>query len=194
MRGVKMNLPNKLTMFRIIIIPLMVIIYLCKSVFLSNTFWILGVLFVVASLTDYFDGKIARKRNIVTTFGKFIDPLADKLLVMAALLILSDNQFSNSNMWMPFWVPVIILAREFIVTSIRLVAVGGGKIIAASKLGKYKTAITMATIIFYFFVMPFNIGWINIIGISLTIVSVLMTLVSGVDYFLKNKAIILESI
>jgi len=189
-----MNLPNKLTMFRIVIIPVMIIIYLLKPILNGNIFWILGLLFIIASLTDYFDGKIARQRDLVTTFGKFIDPLADKLLVMAALLILSDNQFSHPFMWMPFWVPIIILAREFIVTSIRLVAVGGGKIIAASKLGKYKTAITMVTIIFYFFLMPLNISWITAIGIGLTILSILLTLVSGIDYFWKNKAIIMESI
>ena len=189
-----MNLPNKLTMFRIILIPVLIIVYLFKGILGVNTFWILGIIFVVASVTDYFDGKIARERNLVTTFGKFIDPLADKLLVLAALLILSDNFLSNPYMWMPFWVPIIILSREFIVTSIRLVAINGGKVIAASKYGKYKTAFTMMTLVFYFFVMPLNISWITFIGIVFTIISVLLTIFSGLDYFLKNKNIILESV
>ncbi|MBU0997693.1 MAG: CDP-diacylglycerol--glycerol-3-phosphate 3-phosphatidyltransferase [Firmicutes bacterium] len=190
-----MNLPNKLTMIRIILVPVMMIIYLFKDSIGNVTYLIMGIIFVIASFTDYLDGKIARQRNIVTTFGKFIDPLADKLLVMAALLILADNFRVEPSMWMPFWVPIIILAREFIVTSIRLVAVGGGKIIAASNLGKYKTALTMVTITYYLFVLPFvTIKAFDIIGIVLVIMSVGMTLISGLDYFMKNKSIILESI
>jgi len=182
-------------MIRIILVPVMIIIYLLKDLIGNPVYLIMGIIFVIASFTDYLDGKIARKRNIVTTFGKFIDPLADKLLVMAALLILADNFRFDSTMWMPFWVPIIILAREFIVTSIRLVAVGGGKIIAASNLGKYKTALTMATITYYLFVLP-NVSHtiFDILGIILVGLSVIMTLISGFDYFMKNKNIILESI
>ncbi len=190
-----MNLPNKLTMFRIVLIPVFIVLYLLRDLIGNATFYILGVVFVIASLTDYFDGMIARSRNLVTTFGKFMDPLADKLLVMAALLVLGDYFISSEGMWMPFWVPLIVLSRELIVTSIRLVAVGAGKVIAASKLGKYKTATTMLTIIYYLFLMDLSSNSIvSSIGISLTSLSVLLTLISGVDYFNKNKHIILESV
>jgi len=190
-----MNLPNKLTMFRIILIPVFVVLYLFRANIGGSVFYILGVVFVIASLTDYFDGKIARSRGLVTTFGKFIDPLADKLLVMAALLVLADYNTLGNGYWMPFWVPLLILSRELIVTSIRLVAVGEGKIIAASKLGKYKTAVTMVTITYYLFLAGLASSMIlTIIAIVLTSLSILLTIVSGVDYFNKNKKIILESI
>ncbi len=193
-----MNLPNKLTMLRIFIIPLIVVLYLLNDIIGDSTFIIIGILFVIAALTDYFDGKIARNNDIVTTFGKFMDPLADKLLVLSSLMILSDyftaNFQGSITMWMPFWVVLIILARELIVTSIRLVAVGEGIILHASKWGKYKTAFTMITIVFYFFVMPLDIQIINIIGLILLTISVLLTIGSGVDYFIKNKAIILKSV
>lgn len=190
-----MNLPNRLTMFRILLIPVFIVVYLLRDMIPGFVFYLLGILFIIASLTDYFDGKIARSRGLVTTFGKFIDPLADKLLVMAALLVLSDYFVGNNGLWMPFWVPLIVLSRELIVTSIRLVAVGAGKIIAASKLGKYKTALTMITIIYYLFMMNLSSNlYVSIIAIVLTSLSVLLTLISGTDYFLKNKKIILESV
>ncbi|MBN2540336.1 MAG: CDP-diacylglycerol--glycerol-3-phosphate 3-phosphatidyltransferase [Bacilli bacterium] len=191
-----MNLPNKLTMVRIFIIPLIVIIYLLQNAINWNFLVIIGILFILASVTDYLDGYIARKRDIVTTFGKFIDPLADKLLVLGTLLMLSDyyaNNFTGLTMWMPFWVVLIILSRELIVTSIRLVAVGEGIILHASKWGKYKTAFTMMTLAYYFFIMPMDVLWINIIGVVFVSISVLLTIGSGVDYFLKNKDLILKS-
>jgi len=172
----------------------MIALYLLIDVIGIATYWLMGIVFVVASLTDYFDGAIARKRNIVTTFGKFMDPLADKLLVISALLILTDNFGLVNGMWMPFWIPLIVLARELIVTSIRLVAVGHGKIIAASKLGKYKTATTMIAIMYYFFLMPISNQWIYYIGYILIAASIVLTIISGIDYFLKNKKIILESV
>ncbi|NLZ61680.1 MAG: CDP-diacylglycerol--glycerol-3-phosphate 3-phosphatidyltransferase, partial [Acholeplasmataceae bacterium] len=144
-----MNLPNKLTMLRVLMIPLLIIVYLLKNYFPTAYLWIMGILFLVAALTDYFDGVIARKRNIVTTFGKFMDPLADKLLVLTALIILADNHFYVDWMWMPFWFVLIILGRELIVTAIRLVAVSEGKVIAASNLGKLKTGSTMVAILWY---------------------------------------------
>lgn len=192
-----MNLPNKLTMIRIFIIPLIVAIYLLKNTIGNGTLIIMGTLFVLASVTDYFDGAIARKRNIVTTFGKFIDPLADKLLVITTFLLLTDFYIrmgaGSLTMWMPFWVVLIIIARELIVTSIRLVAVGNGIILHASKWGKYKTAFTMVSLTYYFFIMRFNTQVINIIGVVLISISLLLTIGSGVDYFIKNKKIILES-
>jgi len=157
----------------------------------------MGIFFIIASITDYLDGKLARKLNIVTTFGKFIDPLADKLLVLGTLMIFSDYyvQFQPSTtMWMPFWIVLIVLARELIVTSIRLVAVGEGIILHASKWGKYKTATTMVTLVYYFFIMPMDILALNIVGIVMVVISVLLTIGSGVDYFMKNKSIILKSV
>ena len=158
---------------------------------------IIGLLFIIASITDYLDGQIARKRNIVTTFGKFVDPLADKLLVLSVFLLLSDfytRSFAGTfTMWMPFWVVLIVLARELIVTSIRLIAVGEGIILHASKWGKYKTAFTMVSLSYYFFIMPIDTFIINWIGVILITISVLLTIGSGIDYFIKNKAIILKS-
>ena len=193
-----MNLPNRLTLMRMIIIPIILVLYLLKEYIGDATLPIIGVLFVLASITDYLDGNIARKHNLVTTFGKFMDPLADKLLVLGTLIILSDvytiYYLGTTRMWMPFWIVFIVLSRELIVTSIRLVAVGEGTILHASKLGKYKTALTMVTIVFYLFVMPLNIEVINIIGIVLVILSVFLTIWSGIDYFVKNKKSILKEI
>lgn len=185
-----MNLPNKLSLFRILIIPVFVILYYLDSPvsgYSIFSYW-LAPLFIVASLTDFLDGYIARKHNLVTVFGKFIDPLADKLLVMTALILLTPHQI-------PYWITILILSREFIVTGIRLVAVGDGKVIAASKLGKYKTATTMIGLIVLLMVPYFannatlvvNIGqWIIYVGAALT-------LISGIDYFVKNRHIIMES-
>jgi CDP-diacylglycerol--glycerol-3-phosphate 3-phosphatidyltransferase len=191
-----MNLPNKLTMLRVILIPIMVIIYLLLDVIGPVTYLLMGIIFVIASFTDYLDGAIARKRNIVTTFGKFMDPLADKLLVMSALLILADVAAKGlvPGLWMPFWAPIIILAREFIVTSVRLVAVGEGNIIAASKLGKAKTAVTMVAIIWYLFLFAYiDSIIIQSIGIIFMALAVALTLYSGVDYVWKNRKIIFAS-
>lgn len=192
-----MNLPNKLTILRMLIIPIIVVIYILRNTIGDVTLIVMGVLFVIASVTDFFDGYLARKRDQVTTFGKFMDPLADKLLVLGTLLMLADYYavyyLGSITMWMPFWVVLIILARELIVTSIRLVAVGEGIILHASKWGKYKTAFTMITIVYYFFIMPLNIPVINLIGIGLVMISVLLTIGSGADYFIKNKGIILKT-
>lgn len=196
-----MNLPNKLTMIRIFIIPFIVIIFFLNKqidkVLDNLSLYIMGVLFIAASVTDYFDGKIARARNIVTTFGKFIDPLADKLLVTTTLILLSNYYYVNLNglfMWMPFWVVLIVITRDLIVTSIRLVAINEGTIVAAKWSGKIKTAFTMLTIVYYFFIMPFGGDIISIIGMIMTIIFVILTIYSAVDYFLKNKDIIFKEI
>lgn len=202
-----MNLPNKLTLLRIALIPVMVIIayipflnenYLFLNVTIAN--FINVMIFIVASLTDFLDGFIARKYGLVTTFGKFADPLADKILVMAAMLILSGQGV------LPIFIPICILAREFIVTGVRLVAVEKGKVIAASKLGKYKTATTMIGIIVLFFhnipltSLEFNNYnvW-NFENPVYSIASILMylalalTIISGIDYLWKNRKIVFES-
>lgn len=177
-----MNFPNKLTVLRILLIPVMVgIYYLDTEPTTLNTFsYILVGIFMLASLTDYFDGYLARKNNMITTFGKFLDPLADKLLVMFALLILLDIGF------IPMWIVLIILAREFIVTGIRLVAVNEGTVIAASQLGKYKTVTTMLGIVLLLF-------HIEMIGLIILYIGVALTIISGIDYFWKNKTAILAS-
>ncbi|MFP4477994.1 MAG: CDP-diacylglycerol--glycerol-3-phosphate 3-phosphatidyltransferase [Candidatus Izemoplasmatales bacterium] len=192
-----MNLPNKLTMSRMALIILFLIIYFIRQYIGESYIYILGGIFLIASITDFFDGYIARKRNLITTFGKFIDPLADKLLVITALFVLSNIYAITGftlSFWMPFWVVLIIVVRELMVTSIRLVALGDGKVVAASHLGKYKTFATMTMITYYFFLMPIDTLIIQYIGISLVGISVLLTLISGIDYFIKNKSIIVKSI
>ena len=144
-----MNLPNKLTIFRLILVPIMVAIPFLniQSKFLGIplAYWIMNLIFGVASYTDHLDGKIARKNNLVTTFGKFADPLADKILVLAAMLILVED----GNL--PAWIPIIVLFREFVVSGYRLVAVEkGGEVIAASFWGKLKTVTQMIAIILVF--------------------------------------------
>ena len=144
-----MNLPNKLTKFRLILVPIMVIVpYLGITGEVFNipieNLIIIGI-FALASFTDLLDGKIARKYNLITTFGKFADPLADKILVLSAMLMLVENDK------LPAWIPIIVLAREFIVSGYRLIAVEkGGKVIAANIWGKIKTVTQMIGIIFMF--------------------------------------------
>ena len=149
-----MNLPNKLTIFRIILVPIMVIVYYYgKLAGMNATFlnvpiinWIIIAIFAIASYTDHLDGKVARKNNKITTFGKFADPLADKILVLAAMLILVEDAK------LPAWIPIIVLFREFIVSGYRLIAVEkGGKVIAANIWGKLKTVTQMIAIILMFF-------------------------------------------
>ncbi len=144
-----MNLPNKLTIFRVILVPIMVIIpflgiqgEICE---IPITYWIIDLIFVIASITDKLDGYLARKNNQVTSFGKFLDPLADKILVLAAMLMLVE--FGK----LPAWIPTIVLAREFLVSGYRLIAVEkGGKVVAASNWGKLKTVTQMIAIILAF--------------------------------------------
>ena len=141
-----MNLPNKLTIFRIILVPIMVIIPFLgiQGDFLTIPieYWLIELIFIIASLTDKLDGYLARKNNQVTTFGKFLDPLADKILVLVAMILLVEMAK------LPAWIPIIVLAREFLVSGYRLIAVEkGGKVIAASNWGKLKTVTQMIAII-----------------------------------------------
>ena len=149
----KMNLANKLTIFRILLVPVIMLIPIIDNLVgipgeflgISTAFWIMNIIFIVASITDKLDGYIARSRNQVTTFGKFLDPLADKILVLSALVILVEYGK------IPSWIPIIVLAREFIVSGYRLIAVEkGGKVIAASIWGKLKTVTQMISIILIF--------------------------------------------
>ena len=171
-----MNLPNKLTMLRIILIP----------VFMGVLYWgfpgadyIALAIFIIASLTDLLDGKIARKYNLVTDFGKFADPLADKMLVTAAMLwFVEIGQ-------MPAWALLIVVVREFAVSGLRMIASDKGRVIAAGWSGKVKTASTMVCIVIMF--IP---GLPAIINMLCVWIIALTTLYSGIEYFVKNKDVI----
>lgn len=171
-----MNLPNKLTLMRIILIP----------VFMAVLYWgfpganyVALAIFVIASLTDWLDGKIARSRNLVTDFGKFADPLADKMLVTAAMLWFVETGR------MPAWALLIVICREFAVSGLRMIASDKGKVIAAGWSGKVKTASTMVCIILMFLIP----GIALLDGVCVGLIT-LTTLYSGVEYFVKNKDVI----
>ena len=192
-----MNLPNKLTMFRIILVPIMVIIpFLNTQGTLFNIpyeYIIINIIFIIASITDQLDGHIARSKNQITTFGKFADPLDDKILVLAAMMILVEYNK------LPAWIPILILAREFIVSGYRLVAVEqGGKVIAASIWGKLKTVTQMIAIIIAFIdINAFGACFsgeltglqliINIAQTLMMIICVIATVFSGYDYLKNGK-------
>lgn len=177
-----MNLPNKLTILRVILIPFFVVFMLFDITGLADK-WIALVIFCVASLTDMLDGKIARKYNLVTNFGKFMDPLADKLLVCTALICLTSMNRLNVI------VVLVIIAREFIISGFRLVASDNGIVIAASYWGKFKTVSQMALII----VLIMDLGGVwNVVGTVLTWVALLLTVVSLIDYIAKNKQVLTQ--
>lgn len=178
-----MTTASKITLVRIFLIPVvMIMMYLGK--FYDNSIWLwiaLGV-FIIASLSDYADGFIARKYNQITDFGKFLDPLADKLLVIAVMTIFCE--------WglMPSWALMIVLAREFAVTGLRLVAVGNGTVIAAGWSGKVKTAATMIGLCFMI-----AFPEIQLVRIIVNAVIVITTVYSGIEYFVKNGKCLLNS-
>lgn len=177
-----MNLPNKLTILRVILIPFFVVFMLFDITGAADK-WIALVVFCVASLTDMLDGKIARKYNLVTNFGKFMDPLADKLLVCTALICLTSMNRLNVI------VVLVIIAREFIISGFRLVASDNGIVIAASYWGKFKTVSQMALII----VLIMDLGGVwNVVGTVLTWVALLLTIVSLIDYIAKNKQVLTQ--
>ncbi len=171
-----MNLPNKLTVLRVIMIPFFVF-FLLMPVFGENTKWVAVALFIIASLTDLLDGKIARKYNLVTDFGKFMDPLADKLLVCSAMICLVDLDR------IPSWIVVIIIAREFIISGFRLIAVENGRVIAASYWGKFKTTFQMIMVI----LMIVNIPQLQIVTTIIMYIALALTIISLCDYIIKNK-------
>ena len=177
-----MNLPNKLTILRVILIPFFVVFMLFDITGAADK-WIALVIFCVASLTDMLDGKIARKYNLVTNFGKFMDPLADKLLVCTALICLTSMNRLNVI------VVLLIIAREFIISGFRLVASDNGIVIAASYWGKFKTVSQMALIIVL--IMDLRGVW-NVVGTVLTWVALLLTVVSLIDYIAKNKQVLTQ--
>ncbi|MCE9656651.1 CDP-diacylglycerol--glycerol-3-phosphate 3-phosphatidyltransferase [Clostridium celatum] len=192
-----MNLANKLTMLRIILVPIFLIFIVVKGIPYGSI--IATLIFIIASLTDQLDGYIARSRNEITNFGKFMDPLADKLLVTAALISLVEFNL------IPGWATVVIIAREFAVSGLRTLAASEGKVIAASWWGKIKTVTQIIAILLLLFQVniestAYLSNMVNNNEIVKTffayapkialIIAVLMTIVSGIDYFVKNKHVI----
>lgn len=176
-----MNLPNKLTLFRVILIPFFVF-FLLAPYFEGYGNYIAVAIFIVASITDFLDGKIARKYHLVTNFGKFMDPLADKLLVSSALICLvALNKI-------PAWIVIVIIAREFIISGFRLVAADNGVVIAASYWGKFKTAFQMVTVIVLILNIPGDV--FAVIGTVLIYISLVLTVISLIDYIAKNKDVL----
>ena len=177
-----MNLPDKLTILRVIMVPFFVLFMLTDIGGAANK-WISLVLFVVASLTDLLDGKIARKYNLVTNFGKFMDPLADKLLVCSAMICLVEMGDLEA------WIVIVIISREFIISGFRLVASDNGVVIAASYWGKFKTVFQMAMII----VLIADLGgFFDMIGTVLVWIALALTIISLLDYVLKNKQVLTQ--
>ena len=200
-----MNLPNKLTIIRILLVPIMVVIsyinFNQSFLGIDLQYIIMLLIFIIASYTDHLDGKIARKNNQITTFGKFLDPLADKILVLAAMLI-----FVEKGM-LPSWIPIIVLFREFVVSGYRLVAVEkNGKVISANIWGKIKTVTQMIAIILMYIninntnifgacfkggLTPIELA-VNILTTLLMFVSVIATIVSGIIYVKDGKDLLKE--
>ena len=190
-----MNLANKITIARVFLIPVFLIFISIKGI--SFGVPIATIVFIIAASTDKLDGYIARSRNQITNFGKFMDPLADKLLVTAALVSLVEYKM------LPAWIVIIIIAREFAVTGLRVLAMANGRIIAASKWGKLKTTTQIAAIIIallnldHTFISVFSsseakifnnfIGTLAPIAIYATLIA---TIISGIDYFLKNRDVV----
>ena len=183
-----MNLPNKLTILRTILIPFFLVAMLWDAVPYGN--WIALVIFAIASLTDMLDGKIARKYNLVTNFGKFMDPLADKLLVSSAMIAFVELGR------IPCWIVIVIIAREFVISGFRLVASDNGVVIAASYWGKFKTNFQMFAIILLMLNLgenfPAYAGGIHIVEQILVYIALILTIVSLVDYLAKNIDVLKE--
>ena len=180
-----MNLPNKLSILRIALVPLLVLLMyqtneVCR--------WLSILVFAAAAFTDFLDGHIARKQHIVTDFGKFLDPVADKLLVLSALIMLCHQDL------MVTFVVIIILARELLVDGLRMIAVGKGKVIAAGKLGKIKT-VSQIVLVLWLMVLrtPAGRGLTGTLSLLLVVWVTIITLWSGIDYFVRNGSFLLDS-
>jgi len=179
-----MNLPNKLTMLRVIMIPFFIVVLLNQSIPYGN--YIACAIFIVASLTDALDGYLARKYNLVTNFGKFMDPLADKLLVSSALICFT----SMESVGLPAWIVIVIISREFIISGFRLVASDNGVVIAASYWGKFKTVSQM--IMSILLILNFDSRFFNVLEQAFIYISLILTIVSMIDYIVKNKNVLSE--
>lgn len=192
----RVNLPNKITVSRVVLIPIFMIFMLVDFGFgeivvlgteMQVSHLIGGLLFMFAAATDWVDGFLARKYNLVTNMGKFLDPLADKLLVSAALIILVELGSA------PSWIVIVIISREFAVTGLRLIMAGGGEVVAANQLGKIKTVAQILAIIS----LLFNNIYFSSIGVPfgmiMLYIALIFTVWSGADYFYKNRRVLLES-
>ena len=178
-----MNLPNKLTIFRVILIPFFVVFLLLDPS--NQTYrYIADAIFIIASLTDTLDGKIARKYNLVKNYGKFMDPLADKLLVSAAMIcLIATGQLAA-------WIVIVIISREFIISGFRLIASDNGIVIAASYWGKFKTVFQMLMIIVL--IANIQMPFFTVLGTILIYVALVLTIVSLIDYIIKNRDVLKE--
>lgn len=176
-----MNLPNKLTVLRVVLIPFFVV-FMLVDILGAYDKWIALAIFVVASLTDLLDGKIARKYNLVTNFGKFMDPLADKMLVCSALICLTALDK------LPAWITIVIICRDFVISGFRLVAADNGVVIAASYWGKYKTTFQMIMVC----LLIADLAPLALVTTIVTWIAVILTIVSLVDYLVKNRSVLVE--
>ncbi|MPM23477.1 CDP-diacylglycerol--glycerol-3-phosphate 3-phosphatidyltransferase [bioreactor metagenome] len=176
-----MNLANKLTVLRMMLVPIFLIFIALNS---PTGTVIATIIFILASITDKLDGYIARSRNQITNFGKFMDPLADKLLVTSALITLVERDVIFG------WVAMIIIAREFAVSGLRTLAASDGLVIAASNWGKAKTVVQIVAIIVGLVYLSYPLHWLKVLTDISIGVSVIITLISGFDYFIKNKNVI----
>ncbi|MEG0894501.1 MAG: CDP-diacylglycerol--glycerol-3-phosphate 3-phosphatidyltransferase [Oscillospiraceae bacterium] len=179
-----MNTPNKITVLRVILVPIFLIFMLIPSI--PFNYLIAFLIFVAISISDFLDGYLARKNNMVTTFGKFLDPLADKVAVISALLCFCPINMAS------IVALIIIISREFMVSALRLVAVSEGIVIAAGNLGKIKTAFSMITILITLFLLGININTqiVSIISNTLVWITAFFTVISGIEYMVKNKNVI----
>lgn len=185
-----MNLPNKLTIFRVILIPVFLVILLGDFLIVDMQLrrYMATAIFIIASMTDFFDGYIARKYNLITNFGKFMDPLADKLLVSSAMIALIGIKDAVVPLYS--WVVILIIAREFAITGFRTIAVEQNIVLAAGFWGKIKTVVQMVMVI----VLLLNIDnrFFSILSYSLIVLSVILTVVSAADYLIQNKKVLSE--
>ena len=177
-----MNFPNKLTILRVIMIPFFVLALLYNGGENQTLRYVAAAIFIIASLTDMLDGKIARKYNLVTNFGKFMDPLADKLLVCSALICLVELKE------LPAWMVIVIISREFIISGFRLVASDNGVVIAASYWGKFKTTFQMIAVV----LLIVGIPALSMVTTAVVWIALILTVISLVDYIAKNVNVLKE--
>lgn len=179
-----MNLPNKLTLLRVLLIPFF-IVFILVDVFGEADKYIALAIFAVASITDMLDGKIARKYNLVTNFGKFMDPMADKLLVCSAMICMIDDRLQS-------WIVIVIISRELIISGFRTVAADNGVVIAASWWGKWKTTSQMIMIILL--ILDLDFAWYGVVEYIFIYLALILTLVSLVDYLVKNRSVLSDGV